>query len=200
MPRTRQIDLGLRSRGGTYTLVLGVVIGLLAAGLAIPFVFGESLDSVQSTSNPLRPRGAADDSDPAGAALRGDAAGDAEAGATGRRGGAALVSGSVLDADAASGLRASDRGVSPEAITLAFLLVDLGGVSQVGFSVPGYDPETQKEYVMAFVDHINAGGGVLSRKIDPKFFSYDPTNPSSGQAACRAATQDRRRSLDRQMP
>ena len=196
MPRTRRIDLGLRSRGGTYTLVLGVVIGLLAAGLGIPFVFGESLDTVQSTSNPLVPRGASDTSDPDGAALGGDGASGASAdgtgpgGAAGGRGGAAPASGSVLGADAARNLTASDRGVTPGAISLAFLLVDLGGVSQVGFSVPGYDPETQKRYVMAFVDNVNAGGGVLGRKIDPKFFSYDPTNPSSGQAACRAATQD----------
>jgi hypothetical protein len=65
MPRARRIDLGLRSKGGSYTLVVGVVIGLLAAGLGIPFVFGEPLDTVQ-TSTSLAPREAGTSStDPA---------------------------------------------------------------------------------------------------------------------------------------
>ena len=32
--------LGFRSRSATYTLIIGVVTGMLVAGLAIPFIFG----------------------------------------------------------------------------------------------------------------------------------------------------------------
>lgn len=207
MSRTQRTNLGLRSRGGTYTLVMGVVIGMLIAGLAIPFVFGEPLESVPSNAGPLAPR--------AGAVLPGDAAGDArtegEGGSPGSTGaakadgpdGTAVGPGTQradpdatepdsgpVSSEAPGGLTASDRGVRPDTINLAFLIVDLGGVSQFGFSVPGFDPEAQRGYVRAFVDDTNARGGVFGRTIEPLFFSYDPTNPSSGQAACRAATQD----------
>ena len=184
MPRTRRIDLGLQSKGGSYTLVVGVVIGLLAAGLGIPFVFGESLDTVQ-TSTPLAPRDAGTAStDP----VRPD---QNTASSTGASAPAAPASGTALGGDdAATTLAASDRGVTPDTITLGFLIVELGGVSQFGFSVPGFDPETQKDFARAFIENVNAGGGVLGRSIEPLFFLYDPTDPSSGQAACRAATQD----------
>lgn len=196
MPRVRRIDLGLRSKGGTYTLVLGVVIGLLAAGLGIPFVFGEPLDTVQSSANSLQPPDAAASSpddgtqSQSGTGTPGATEGGAAVGPTGAGGGSGGLAPASGPVRGGAALTASDRGVTPDAITVAFLLVDLGGVSQAGFSVPGFDPKLQKGYAMAFVDRVNAGGGVLGRKIDPRFFSYDPTNPSSGQAACRAATQD----------
>src|SRR5205814_4295857 len=49
--------LGFRSRSSTYTLISGVVMGMLAAGLAIPFVFGTSLTTV-TTSAPTSVSGA----------------------------------------------------------------------------------------------------------------------------------------------
>ncbi|MBW3664967.1 MAG: ABC transporter substrate-binding protein [Actinobacteria bacterium] len=211
MSRRQRTNLGLHSKGGTYTLVMGVVIGMLIAGLAIPFVFGEQLESVPSNARPLVPRADAD--------LPGDATGDARTEVTASEaspestgaakadgpgtGGTALAPGTQRadpeatepDSDPAlseapGGLTASDRGVTPDTINLAFLIVDLGGVSQFGFSIPGFDPEAQRGYVRAFVDDTNARGGVFGRTIEPLFFSYDPTDPSSGQAACRAATQD----------
>ena len=203
MSRTRRNALGLRSRGGTYTLVIGVVIGMLIAGLAIPFVFGQTLDPAQSATSPLVPRDDVLAETESAGSPQTDPAAPETAGEPGRGDGAAATSplpeqrpddaapGSVPPgSDVPAGLTSSDRGVTPTTITLAFLLVELRGVSQFGFSVPGFDPETQKRYVNAFVDDLNANGGVFSRKIDPKFFLYDPTDPSSGQAACRAATQD----------
>jgi len=191
MPRARRIDLGLPSKGTTYTLVIGVVIGLLAAGLGIPYLFGEPLRNESSAGSPLLPRDAAGSVTGGSNSTTGEGAALApttpDAGTTG----VAPASGSPLrGADASTPLTATDRGVTADTITVAFLIVELGGVSQFGFSVPGFDPETQQGFVRAFVDNINAGGGVLGRKIEPKFFLYDPTNPSSGQAACRAATQD----------
>lgn len=202
----RPLDLGLRSRGGTYTLVITVVIGLLTAGLAIPYLFGEPLDTSTSTG-PLVPRDTAASPSDATPAADGDAsapelsgpsshtadgeqAGTAQAGTDGPADAVPAAGSTLQGSTASSPLAASDRGVTATTVTVAFLIVELGGVSQFGFSVPGFDPETQKGYVRAFVDHVNAGGGVGGRKIEPRFFLYDPTDPSSGQAACRAATQD----------
>lgn len=194
--------LGLRSRGSTYTLVIGVVIGMLAAGLGIPFVFGEPLERTTVATRTSRPspldrsEGTEDGTLAGGGNLDGSAVTGTTVRPTIPRtggGGPAPAAGPATGTGGAAPgvvLTASDRGVTPDAISLAFLLVDLGGVSQFGFTVPGFDPEEQQAYIQAQVDHVNAGGGVHGRRIDPKFFSYDPTDASSGQAACRAATQD----------
>ena len=204
----KPIDLGLRSRRGTYTLILGIVIGLLVAGLAIPFVFGTSLNTTGASSSsglasPLAPANGSASSDgsgtgggASGTAAGGSASGSAatsNGGATGDLGllpnGVGGPGGSSGSASPA-GLTASDRGVTATTITIAVLVVDLGGVSKVGFSVPGYDPKAQEQYDGAFIDNINNHGGILGRKIVPVYITYDPTNESSDDAACLAATQD----------
>jgi hypothetical protein len=55
--------LKLRSRGQTYTLLVGVVVGLLVAGLGIPFVFGTPLDGARGTPQ-VADGGAAEDGEP----------------------------------------------------------------------------------------------------------------------------------------
>jgi ABC-type branched-subunit amino acid transport system substrate-binding protein len=80
--------------------------------------------------------------------------------------------------------------VTATTITIAFLLVDLGSLSQLGFGVPGFNVDDQAAYIRVFVDNINAQGGVYGRQIVPVFVSYDPTNQATSQAACLAATQD----------
>ena len=194
--------LGFRSRSHTYTLILGVVVGMLAAGLAIPFVFGKSLETVTTSApSPLsgnNPAGRATASTSNGSAGAATASGAAAPGGSGSAaGGSAAGSGSVAGSDvlagatpAVEGLTASDQGVTPTTITIAFLIVDLGGVSKVGFSVPGFDVESQKRYISTFLDNINKHGGIYGRAIQPVFITYDPTNQSTSAAACRAATQD----------
>lgn len=189
--------LGFRSRSATYTLIIGVVTGMLVAGLAIPFVFGTSLTTV--TAAAPSPIGGANASSRASAA-----SGDAGAGATaattptgaagggdGTAGAATTGAGALAGGTSAvAGLTASDRGVTATTITIAFLLADLGSLSQLGFGVPGFNVEEQAAYIRVFVDNINAQGGVYGRQIVPVFVSYDPTNQATSQAACLAATQD----------
>src|SRR5207245_5608207 len=105
------------------------------------------------------------------------------AGATGAGGtGGGTVGGDGVLAGgsaAVAGLTNSDRGVTTTTITIAFLIVDLGGVSKVGVSVPGFDPEEQKAYINVFLDNVNNQGGIFGRKIVPVFVSYDPTKQST---------------------
>jgi ABC-type branched-subunit amino acid transport system substrate-binding protein len=187
--------LGFRSRSRTYTLIISVVTVMLAAGLTIPFVFGSSIDTVTTAApNPLglgssdqRP-GTASGSDAASASSSAGAAGG-----SGSAQGGASVAGSGLaggSTGAGAGLTASDRGVTPTTITIAFLLADLGSLSQLGFGVPGFNVKDQEAYIRVYVDNINAQGGVYGRQIDPVFVSYDPTNQQTSQTACRTATQD----------
>jgi hypothetical protein len=188
-------ELGFRSRSRTYTLIVGVVTAMLAAGLAIPFVFGTPLSTV-STTGPSRLNAANTVS--ASSSASGDAIA-AQASASGANGGGAGGGGNGT-ADGSSplaggspsvaGLSASDHGVTATTITIAFLVVDLGGVSKVGFSVPGFDVQSQETYINSFLDNVNNHGGILGRKIVPVFVTYDPTNQSTSTAACRTATQD----------
>jgi hypothetical protein len=187
-------NIGFATRQRTYTLVVGAALGMLVAGLLIPFVFGTPLHRRSDTAVKTFDQTDGDTT------VFGDAAGDGATDGSAVDGSADLSPAGIgtsatlpLTTGGASGatkLAATDRGVTAESINVAFLLVDLGGVAQFGFSVPGYDPESQKRFVMAYVDDINTHGGILGRKIVPEFFKYDPTNRSSGPAACRSATQD----------
>ena len=173
--RTR---LGFRSRSRTYTLIISVVIVMLAAGLSIPFVFGTSIDTV-STAAPS-PLGLGSSDQRGGPAeRRRQAAAATPTGVGGGRGtdqGGAAGSGLAGGTAGVEGLTASDHGVTATTITIAFLLADLGSLSQLGFGVPGFNVKDQEAYIRVFVDNINAQGGVYGRQIDPVFVTYDPTN------------------------
>jgi hypothetical protein len=229
-------NVHLMGRRGTYMLILGVIVGMLATGLAIPFVFGTPLGSASSGGvNPLGAlstsssgahqgvggasplgssangtgvltgAGAVDAGSAASglggaAGAAGSAGGNAAGNAAGNAGGSAGSGGApgVAPGGATGGgggagstaLTASDRGVTATTITVAFLVADLGGVGQFGFSVPGYDPQQQEGYLQAFINNANANGGLLGRKIVPVYVEYDPTDEDSEEAACLTATQD----------
>jgi ABC-type branched-subunit amino acid transport system substrate-binding protein len=191
----QRTQLGFRSRSRTYTLITSVVVVMLAAGLTIPFVFGKSVDTVNTAAaNPLglgkSDRVTGGSGGDGGAVTASESTSTGVGGAAGTAPGGATGSGLAGGSSGVAGLTASDRGVTPTTVTVAFLLADLGSLSQLGFGVPGFNVKDQEAYMRAFVDNINAQGGVLGRQIDPVFVSYDPTNQQTSQTACRAATQD----------
>lgn len=82
---------------------------------------------------------------------------------------------------------ASDTGVTAEAIELGIMLLDLGGIGQVGLS-GDWD---QEEWYQAHVDHLNeVEGGIHGRRVEPVFAKFDGLDYDSGRAACRRLTQD----------
>jgi ABC-type branched-subunit amino acid transport system substrate-binding protein len=195
---TRPVERGFRSRTRTYTTIIGVIAAMIAAGLAIPFVFGTPLAAGGSARGTSLATGAPStipgstatgaDSQPGASALAGSTGAGGAGGASGP-GHTAGAAGSAQSASV-SGLTASDKGVTPTTITVAFLLSDLGSVSKLGFGVPGFDIKSQETYINTFVDDINGRGGVFGRKLVPVFVTYDPTNQQTSQSACLAATQD----------
>ena len=223
-PTSPPAGMRLQSRSSVFLVVCGVVVGMVAAGLGIPFIFGKPLSSNQGpgisqlhtaagTTTPAGGAAATTPGGPAGAGGAGLAGGSAldsgsggPAGATGAGagpgglaaggagagsatggGGGSLTSGSGAPA---TPLTSSDVGVTPTSIKVGVLLIDLGGVGRLGFGIPGFDPKTEQGFYSAFIDRINAGGGVLGRKIVPDFITYDPTQESIMDAACLKATQD----------
>ena len=204
-------NINLPTRGGAYLLILGVVIGMLTAGLAVPFIFGTPLSSGgnvvagtfgTSPSSPLTPQtgpGATAVTSVGGTAggttraTAGPGAGPTSS-AIGDLGlasptGAGLVTGTGV-APGGVKLTASDRGITPTTVTLAFTIADLGGVSKLGFAVPGFDPKTQEADDSVFVNYINSNGGLLGRKVVPLYVTYNPLDEQSEEAACLSATQD----------
>src|SRR5207302_743192 len=56
----------------------------------------------------------------------------------------------------------------------------------------GIDPDQERAAWQAYIDEVNAGGGVAGRKLVPVFQQYDVTSADSQLAACRALTQDQK--------
>lgn len=192
---------GGRGRG-FYAAAVGLVAGVLLTGLLLPFVEGERSSGVTAGDGVAAPLADDESAEP------GDAAGATDLGPTGTPStlvggtpavgatsgsGAAKTGGSTGSATATGTdqpLRATDRGVTPTSIKVAFLLLDLGSTGRLGVSTTGVDPEQQQQAIEAYVADINGRGGINGRKIDPFFRVYDVLSPDDQRAACLAATED----------
>ncbi len=219
--------LPVQTRARSVVLLLGVVMGLLIAGLAVPFAFGERLTAqgVGGGSDGLIdesqfPSGGAAGEDPLGSAgVTGEpgtagsgqlAPGTITAGESGVGGapGALGAPGVVGPQDSGSGapgtatgpgtpagttqgqpLTATDRGVTADAVKVGFTMLDVGGAGRVGIDI-GISAEQQQAAWQAYVDDINARGGLNGRKIVPAYASYDPLSENSQRRACLSLTQD----------
>ena len=201
--------LPVQSRARSVVLLLGVVIGLLVAGLAIPFVFGERLTS--STAAPssedlsVAPGNIAESP---GAAVPGASAG-ASPGATatagpvvpgsapGGTGGTTGTGGGTGQPPTAgtgrapdgTPLTATDRGVTSKTVKVGFTALDTGGLGRVGVGI-GVTVEQQRAAWIGYSKEINARGGLNGRMIEPVVVSYDPLDENTQRDACLKLTQD----------
>ena len=89
-------------------------------------------------------------------------------------------------------LTASDVGVTASAIKVGVGLLDLGGASDAGAAVPGFDPKVQRRQWETFFKELNDKGGVLGRKVQPSFRRVNVLSPQDQQAACVEFTQTKR--------
>jgi len=180
----------------------GVVAGLLVAGLLVPLLRGGGTTVVTG--------GAAAGAigaglDPSSAPGQG-APGSADAGGTAGAGGNTSTAGSGSQSRAAGGTErtsaaesrsqkaggALETGIRADGIHVGVLIIDLGGVSKVGFSggVNGLDPASQERWYNVFFKEINDTGGIGGRKAIPDYAVYDPTNTETQRAACLKLTDE----------
>lgn len=205
--------LPVQSRARSVVLLLGVVIGLLVAGLAIPFVFGKRLsDNTAAPTNEslsLTP-GAASQPAPGSSAgvspgplggpgatstatagpFRQGAAGSV--GATGSTGAQQPGSAGGTGGGGTTGggeLTATDRGVTAKTVKVGFTVLDTGGLGRTGVAI-GLSVQQQRDAWIAFSKEINARGGLNGRMIEPVTATYDPVNENSQRQACLQLTQD----------
>jgi hypothetical protein len=195
------------SSGPPYLVVVGVAVGSLLTALLVPLVFGESLrggTDVATGGFSLTPRAEADGeatgttavaADPAsGAAPRPGAAPATGAGPATNAGSAGPGTGSAGGPGPGLGnpvpegavLTASDVGVTAEEIRIGFLLLDVGGISQVGISVPGVDPEQQRATFEAYLAEVNERGGINGRRVVGVYENFDVLSPDDMRRACLA--------------
>jgi ABC-type branched-subunit amino acid transport system substrate-binding protein len=122
-------------------------------------------------------------------AAPGEGPGDGAAGtATGAPGGAGGGGGQAAGGGGAP-LRATDQGVSPDAIKLGIMILNVGNVEKLGIAV-GVSPEQQQQAWRAYVDQLNEQGGINGRQVKPVFHQYDVLSNDSQRAACLAMTED----------
>jgi ABC-type branched-subunit amino acid transport system substrate-binding protein len=199
------------SRSQTFLTLTAIVCGLLLAGLLVPLAFGDPVRGQPSTnlssnafgsSTPGTPSSSdavveTTTTAPAGAAT-GAAAGPVAsgpattaaptAGATTPSGGGSAAGSTPAPAT----LTASDVGVTPTTVKLGFLILDLGQTGREGVNTTGVSPKQEQAGLQAWVDDVNARGGILGRKITPVFRVFDATSQDDLRAACIELTEDQK--------
>jgi len=132
-----------------------------------------------------------------GAAAGGPGGSRSAAGTTGGRGGSFANSpAGIAQARALCGtpsynaaLPASDNGVTPTSILVAFPYFD----PTASFALTGTQeskPENQPDFIQAYVDCINAAGGIGGRKINAEIQVFNPLDENTMRALCIKFTQD----------
>lgn len=183
-------------KGPVFMLITGVVLGMLLAGLAIPYIFGEPLRPEQGTLTGDRlGSGDVDVSEaPVADGTGGDVAaldGGGSAAAGGPRASAgtsrtrAATGGGTVTAPSGS-VGASDVGVTADTIKIGFLLLDVGSLSRVGIAVPGADPAVQQQAFQAQLDDVNKRGGIHGRKLVGVYQKFDVLSQDNMRQACLA--------------
>lgn len=171
-------------------LLMGVTIGMLAVGLAIPLIFGSIPPaSTVSTAPGSGGLGATEAGAIAGPSTTGQESGSQDF--LGVSGGRAKGSGALRAGPAPPGvkLEATDRGVTADGISVGVLIGQVGGAVSFGFDLSGY--EIEERAWPPFIDGINARGGILGRKIKPYYRPFDAVQ-GEARAACLDATQDKK--------
>ncbi len=211
---TEPLDLGpLEKPSRTYLGILAVVIALLAGGLAIPAIFGdtpsnqavvtEEVPFTGASGSPSAP-GTAGAPTPSGSPAlvgpdgkviggtgpaAGTGGGTAPGGSTGgSTGGGGSTSGSggrgPAGGGAVGGRTASDRGITATTVKLGVFLIDLGDVGRLGLNgFAGYDPDQQKSYWTAYIADANKRGGAAGRTITPVYYTVTATGQNASATA-----------------
>ena len=96
--------------------------------------------------------------------------------------------GDAPDSEPPVELTASFRGVSAEAITVGFSMLDFDLLQELSLSPFGWGD--QQLVYQTFVDDINAKGGINGRMIEPVFRFYSPLGSTEAEAVCLELTQD----------
>ena len=201
----------LRGRLATYTFVLGSAVGLLAASLVVPLVFGHTPKTTRLSSDPGP--GAFSSGAPLAVLPSGAPTGPVPVTPVGLPPGGlpgvprviapppsgpssaprtdTLGSGGGPAGKPRAGRAASDRGLTSTTVKLGIELVDFGGANQLGANVDkGYDPKAQQKYYDTYIKAANASGGAFGRTIVPVYYTVDVLDQNTMRQACKSLIED----------
>jgi hypothetical protein len=189
--------LNIQGQGRAYAAVIGVTVGMLVVGLAVPMLFGRlPVEAGAGSDTRLEPEfaAAAPSATPGGpGAVQVPGTGAVLPGPSLAPGAVATAgptaAGELPGAPSAPGTRltATDRGVTATTIKLGIVLLDIQKLEPLGFSQPHFSPAEQRDRFQFFIDEVNKKGGLAGRKISAVYATYDALDSSgdkSGPAVC----------------
>ena len=181
-----------QTRQHTYGVLVGIAVGMVVAGLGVPFILGSPTSDLQTLNGGVGETPPNPASPPATLAAGADPTPESSIASEAGPSSSSPVAGAATTPATAqtSTLTATDRGVTADAVTLGFPLYDLGAASRVGLAVEGLDPEAQQATIQAYVDHVNDEGGINGRSIKPVYQSLEVLNQDAAHATCLALTED----------
>ena len=109
-------------------------------------------------------------------------------GSTSAPGGDAAGGGSTTAAASCAGLGDSDQGVTANQVHIGVGIFDLGG--SAGNQLAGYRDDSD-QIIKAFVDDINAHGGIACRKLVVSTYKVNPLDANDQRSKCLQAAQDK---------
>lgn len=195
-----------RQRAQAYSLVVGLAVGVLVAGVVIPTVVPEPATTVASGRLEAGESGDGTDDGGTGAVGEDGAAGDAVASADGLGTVSGAVGGATTGARTARGNvvggTGSGSGTSggggggavPQkgaSVKVGVMLLDLANASALGFPTLASIEDQRKVWQRRF-DQQNAAGGVNGHPLEPVFTTYDPVSQSSMREACLYLTENKK--------
>lgn len=184
--------LTVRSARQTYGLVAVAVVALLLVGLVVPLVFGDPESSIIASSGASGRASSGNSSAPATTPTTGPvpttalAAGRGESSAEGP----GNADGEGLGATSGAPLSASDVGVTASTIKVGVVLLDLEAVEPLGLGLENYAVDTQRRVFQAYLDDINARGGINGRQVEAVYIRNDPLDAGAARSRCVELAKD----------
>lgn len=206
--------MGFRLKGADARLAVGVVVGLFVAGAVLPLASparstpselgigatgGGASGAASASSGALGGGGSGGGVAAGGQGVAGDAAGAGPSApgqggpdAASASGGGGGAGGADPGANEAADVErtASDRGVTPETITIGIALGDLDTLNRTGVGASNGTVAQRQQVWEAIVADANARGGAGGRTIEPVITAYDAIDPSAASQACRRLAED----------
>lgn len=172
-----------------FPLVLGAATGALLVGLVLPLAVGER-PATPTQASSVPPLTAA--SGTPAAPLFGTGAGPTSPGSPTGPADATVGADAPLRDQRAAAARAAAGGGAPSGndVVLGIVLLEAGGLDQVGQAIGLPSARDQETAARAYVDEINERGGIVGRRLKAAFATVDVLDQASERAACLALVQD----------